>query len=203
LCRPARSLRDLHCRIASEASRQRPFLDRLIGHLESLGLPGAFFSTFELNENPRPITSSRIAPTMDASIGCSTCSTSSQCLTIRVARKPQGDQCDRRSIRPLHPARHSCSHAVRPEFVAKALQEWIAGCRCQDHSAGGLSLRSSSVAWTHRLSSPFAFTVATVIRESGVGQPSRRCGRNATGLQTRNVMRGRYWLRPCPVRKSS
>src|SRR5262249_29501453 len=40
----------------------------------------------------------------------------------------QGDRCDRRSVRPLHPAWRSCSHRSDngPEFVAKAVQEWIA-----------------------------------------------------------------------------
>src|SRR4051812_14979359 len=40
----------------------------------------------------------------------------------------QGHQCDRRSVRPLHPAWHSRSHPLRqrPEFVATAVQEWIA-----------------------------------------------------------------------------
>src|SRR5262245_15765608 len=34
----------------------------------------------------------------------------------------QGDRCDRRSVRPVHPAGHSRP----PEFVAKAVQDWIA-----------------------------------------------------------------------------
>src|SRR4029453_15072906 len=40
----------------------------------------------------------------------------------------QGDRCDRRSVRLLHPAGRSRSHPVRqgPEFVAKGGQEWIA-----------------------------------------------------------------------------
>src|SRR5262245_8159959 len=38
----------------------------------------------------------------------------------------QGDRCDRRSVRPVHPAGHSRSSDNGPEFVAKAVQEWIA-----------------------------------------------------------------------------
>ena|SRR5215831_3295595 len=41
----------------------------------------------------------------------------------------QGDRCDRRSVRPLHPAGHSRLHPRSdngPEFLAKAVQEWIA-----------------------------------------------------------------------------
>src|SRR5262249_17360516 len=41
----------------------------------------------------------------------------------------QGDRCDRLSIRPVHPARHSRSHVRSdngPEFVARAVQDWIA-----------------------------------------------------------------------------
>jgi len=40
----------------------------------------------------------------------------------------QGDRCDRRSVRAVHPAGHPAH--IRsdngPEFVAKAVQEWIA-----------------------------------------------------------------------------
>jgi transposase InsO family protein len=45
-------------------------------------------------------------------------------------RRPQaqGDRCDRRSVRPVHPRgipAHIRSHNG-PEFVAKAVEEWIA-----------------------------------------------------------------------------
>src|SRR5262245_58292089 len=41
----------------------------------------------------------------------------------------QGDRCDRRSVRPVQPTGHSRSHPSDngPEFVAKAVQDWIAG----------------------------------------------------------------------------
>src|SRR5262245_49385351 len=40
----------------------------------------------------------------------------------------QSDRCDRRSVRPLHPAWHPRSHPLRQrtEFVAEAVQKWIA-----------------------------------------------------------------------------
>ena len=52
---------------------------------------------------------------------------SHECLAVRVARR-LNDRCDRRSVRAVHPAGHPAH--IRsdngPEFVAKAVQEWIA-----------------------------------------------------------------------------
>jgi hypothetical protein len=58
-----------------------------------------------------PTTLSRTAPMTDASIGCSTCSTSSPMNAWRSVSP--ASSCDRRSVRPLHPAGRSRSHPVR------------------------------------------------------------------------------------------
>src|SRR6516165_3009187 len=75
-----------------------------------------------------PMTSSRTALTMDASIGCSTCSTSSATLAIRVARKLKAiDVID--VLSDLFILRGIPAHIRSdngPEFVAKAVQDWIA-----------------------------------------------------------------------------
>ena len=74
-----------------------------------------------------PTTLSRTAPTM---AGISMLNVidefTHECLAIRVARK-EGHRCDRCSVRSLHPARRARPYQVRqrPEFVAKAVQEWI------------------------------------------------------------------------------
>jgi putative transposase len=76
-----------------------------------------------------PMTWSRIAPTKGGSIGCSISSTSSrnECLAIRVERKLKStdvievlsDQFILRGV-PGHIRSDN-----RPEFVAKAVQDWV------------------------------------------------------------------------------
>jgi transposase InsO family protein len=57
-----------------------------------------------------------------------------ECLAIRVDRKLKADRRDRRAVGPVHPARRA--RHIRsdngPEFVAKAVQEWIAAVGCQN-----------------------------------------------------------------------
>jgi transposase InsO family protein len=51
-----------------------------------------------------------------------------ECLAIRVGRKLKAADVDRRAVRPVHPARRA-GHIRSdngPEFVAKAVQGWIA-----------------------------------------------------------------------------
>src|SRR5205085_3633355 len=77
-----------------------------------------------------PTTSSRTAPMMDASIGCSTCfdEFTHECLAIRVARKLKAmDVID--VLSDLFILRGIPGHIRSdngPEFVAEAVQEWIA-----------------------------------------------------------------------------
>src|SRR5262245_21192547 len=74
-----------------------------------------------------PTTLSRTAPMMDASIGCSTCEFTHECLAIRVARKLKAiDVID--LLFDLFILRGVPAHIRSdngPEFVAKAVQEWI------------------------------------------------------------------------------
>src|SRR5262249_14120360 len=74
-----------------------------------------------------PMTSSRIAPTMVASTG------SARRVHPRMSGDPcrpqaQGHRCDRRSVRPVYlrgiPAHIRSDNG--PEFVEKAVQDWIA-----------------------------------------------------------------------------
>src|SRR5215831_8787850 len=70
-----------------------------------------------------PMTSSRIAPTMVASADAER----ARRVHPRMSGdrpQAQGGRCDRRSVRPVHPAGHRSHNG--PEFVAKAVQQWIA-----------------------------------------------------------------------------
>src|SRR5262249_1141447 len=75
-----------------------------------------------------PTTLSRTATMMDASIACSTCSTSSAMLAIRVGRKLKAiDVIDVLSdLFILYGIPAHIRPDNGPEFVAKAVQEWIA-----------------------------------------------------------------------------
>jgi hypothetical protein len=113
---------------------------------------------------------------MDAGAGCSMCSTSSAGDHCRP--QGQGDQCDRRSVRPPHPARYSRS---RPGMPADDGRAWYPRFRVHMYQAerdAALAKRNAAAARMFQLQEQVKnYTDAMALKDARVLQLQERLER--------------------------